>query len=164
MLCGHSSGGMVVSGVAARSAHRLRAAVYLDAFLPEPGRSLLDHLPPEMRARFLEMAGAAGGAVVPPPPASAFLVGEADQAWVDALCTPQPIGTFTEAFAGPDRLGEVPRRVYVRASVYDSPAFRPFAAQAAADPGWELIEIAAGHDLEIDAPEAVAGILRAAAV
>src|SRR5262249_11006109 len=37
VLCGHSYGGMVVSGVADRVPDRVRALVYLDAFVPEHG-------------------------------------------------------------------------------------------------------------------------------
>ena len=40
VLCGHSYGGCVITGVADRVAERLRAVVYLDAFIPEDGQSL----------------------------------------------------------------------------------------------------------------------------
>src|SRR5580692_7125086 len=35
ILCGHSYGGMIVTGVADRLPERLRALVYLDAFVPD---------------------------------------------------------------------------------------------------------------------------------
>ena len=35
VLCGHSYGGMVVTGVVDRAGERIRAVVYLDAFVPE---------------------------------------------------------------------------------------------------------------------------------
>ncbi len=35
VLCGHSYGGMVVTGVADSMPERLRALVYLDAFVPK---------------------------------------------------------------------------------------------------------------------------------
>jgi pimeloyl-ACP methyl ester carboxylesterase len=161
ILCGHSYGGMVITGVAEALAERIRAIVYLDAFLPEAGRSLLDALPDAMRARFLEAA--AGDGMVPPPPAAAFMINPADRAWVDARCTPQPLGTFTEALPAVGRRETIARKIYVRATVYDSPAFRPFAARVAADPAWRLIEMAAGHDLMIDEPDKVAALLLEAA-
>jgi len=40
VLVGHSYGGMVISGVADRMAERVRALVFLDAFVPEHGDSL----------------------------------------------------------------------------------------------------------------------------
>ena len=42
ILVGHSYGGMVITGVAARMADRIRRLVYLDAALPDPGQSLYD--------------------------------------------------------------------------------------------------------------------------
>ena len=42
ILVGHSYGGMVITGVAARIPERIRRLVYLDAALPDPGQSLFD--------------------------------------------------------------------------------------------------------------------------
>src|SRR5579859_7931096 len=42
VLVGHSYGGMVVTGAADRVPSRIRTLVYLDAFVPEAGRTLLD--------------------------------------------------------------------------------------------------------------------------
>jgi pimeloyl-ACP methyl ester carboxylesterase len=44
ILVGHSYGGMVITGFAARMAKRIRRLVYLDAALPDPGQSLFDVL------------------------------------------------------------------------------------------------------------------------
>ncbi len=42
ILVGHSYGGMVITGVAAKMGDRIRRLVYLDAALPDPGQSLYD--------------------------------------------------------------------------------------------------------------------------
>lgn len=42
VLAGHSYGGMVITGVAAGMAERVRHLVYIDAALPDPGQSLFD--------------------------------------------------------------------------------------------------------------------------
>ena len=47
VLCGHSYGGCVVTGVADRVPERVRALVYLDAFVLEAGQSLAQLLPQE---------------------------------------------------------------------------------------------------------------------
>ena len=44
ILVGHSYGGMVITGVAARVPDRIRRLVYLDAALPDPGQSLYEIL------------------------------------------------------------------------------------------------------------------------
>ncbi len=42
ILAGHSYGGMIITGVAARMAGRIGHLVYVDAALPDPGQSLFD--------------------------------------------------------------------------------------------------------------------------
>ncbi len=42
VLVGHSYGGMIITGIAARMADRVRHLVYIDAALPDPGQSLFD--------------------------------------------------------------------------------------------------------------------------
>ncbi|MFA4860948.1 alpha/beta hydrolase [Methanoregula sp.] len=42
ILVGHSYGGMIITGVAARMTERIRRLVYIDAALPDPGQSLFD--------------------------------------------------------------------------------------------------------------------------
>ena len=44
ILVGHSYGGMVITGTAAKMADRITRMVYVDAALPEPGQSLFDIL------------------------------------------------------------------------------------------------------------------------
>jgi pimeloyl-ACP methyl ester carboxylesterase len=45
MLVGHSYAGMVISAVAERARPRLRSLVYLDAFVPENGKRMIDYIP-----------------------------------------------------------------------------------------------------------------------
>ena len=42
ILCGHSYGGMVITGVADRIPSQIKSLVYLDAFVPQHGDSLID--------------------------------------------------------------------------------------------------------------------------
>ncbi|HWY91708.1 MAG TPA: alpha/beta hydrolase, partial [Chthoniobacterales bacterium] len=48
-LVSQSYGGMVATGTLAR----IRSMIYLDAFVPEDGKSLVDCLSPELRAQFI---------------------------------------------------------------------------------------------------------------
>ena len=58
VLCGHSYGGMVITGMADRMAERIQTLVYLDAFVPEHGDSCHGLLPkalaPAVAQQFLE--------------------------------------------------------------------------------------------------------------
>ncbi len=68
-LACQSYGGMVTTGVVGRMPERLAHLDYLNALVPEDGRSAFDLLPPALRQR-LEEAARAGGAgwCVPAPP------------------------------------------------------------------------------------------------
>jgi pimeloyl-ACP methyl ester carboxylesterase len=48
VLVGNSYGGMVITGVADRVPEKVASLVYLDAFVPENGQSLLSLLPPDL--------------------------------------------------------------------------------------------------------------------
>ncbi|WP_444900316.1 alpha/beta fold hydrolase [Microbulbifer sp. VAAC004] len=47
ILCGHSYGGMVITGVADKVPSNVRTLVYLDALVPESGLCTLELLPKE---------------------------------------------------------------------------------------------------------------------
>jgi pimeloyl-ACP methyl ester carboxylesterase len=55
ILVGHSSSGVVITGVADRTPERIAHLVYLDAFVPENGQSMMDivprHIAPRHEAR-----------------------------------------------------------------------------------------------------------------
>jgi pimeloyl-ACP methyl ester carboxylesterase len=64
VLVGHSYSGVVVTAVAAALPKRVSDVVYLDAFVPEEGRSIFDLLPPARVAVFEDAAreqGEGGG-------------------------------------------------------------------------------------------------------
>ncbi|MES1975646.1 MAG: alpha/beta fold hydrolase [Pseudomonadota bacterium] len=157
ILCGHSYAGMVISGVAEQIPERLRALVYLDALKPAPGARLWDYLTPEGQSAFDR--DTSDGLIVPKS-AAAFRVNAADQAWVDAKCTPHPRATFFERLPPTERRATI-ARTYVLATGYESPMLKTFALEASQDPAWRRIDLPFGHDLMIDAPQAVAEILLA---
>src|SRR5579863_4737123 len=60
ILCGHSYGGCVISGVADQIPERIRALVYLDAFILEDGESLFDVVPPAQGPAMRQQAQTSG--------------------------------------------------------------------------------------------------------
>ena len=70
VLIGHSYGGMVATGVADRARDRIAQLIYLDAFVPEDGQSLLDLNEPT-RQRMQGLAKGGDGWRVPPMSAAA---------------------------------------------------------------------------------------------
>lgn len=163
VLCGHSYGGCVISGVADRMPDRIGALVYLDAFVLESGESLLDTLPPEVRDAQLEGAREFGdGWKVPPIPAEALNVNGNDLAWVDRQCTMQPLATFQQPIRLTGEIARINNVTFVLATGWDPSPFMPSYERAKAK-GWKTVTIACGHDVMLDMPEQLTEELLAAA-
>jgi pimeloyl-ACP methyl ester carboxylesterase len=162
VLCGHSYGGLVISGVVEAVPERIAALVYLDAFVPENGQSLHDLVPESNRARQSEGAAANGG-FIPPIPAAHFGVNERDRAYVDAQCVPQPLETMRERLVLTGARERVAHKTYLRAGEYRSTPFEAARERFTGAPGWVVEVIPSGHDAMLDAPQELAAALVAAA-
>ena len=155
ILCGHSYGGCVISGVADVVPERIVALIYLDAFLLEDGECLHDLLPAEQRELQVSLANEHGeGWRVPPIPAEIFNVNAVDCDWVDRQCTPQPLATFQQPLRLRGGPSQVARNHFIYASDWEGTPFTACYDRAKAR-GWTTSEIACGHDVMLDRPEAL---------
>jgi pimeloyl-ACP methyl ester carboxylesterase len=133
VLCGHSYGGCVISGVADRVPERIQALVYLDAFILEDGESLLDTLPAAQRDLQMDLAQRFGdGWKVPPIPAKVFNVNAADREWVDRQCTMQPLATFQQAIKLSQGPNAPKSTTFILATGFSDSPFPPFYEKAKA--------------------------------
>jgi pimeloyl-ACP methyl ester carboxylesterase len=162
VLCGHSYGGLVISGVAEQLPSAIRSIVFLDAFVPRNGESA-QSLTSAALQEGIRAALQRGDLGMPPRSAEAFGVNEADRAWVDSLCVPQPIGCFTDKIVVTGAHDRVAQKSYIRARSYANPGFDRALAAAQADPSWRSYELPCGHDVMVDAPERLTEILLEAA-
>ena len=163
ILCGHSYGGCVISGVAEVVPDRIAALIYLDAFLLEDGECLHDILPAEHRELQVSLANEHGeGWRVPPIPAEVFNVNAADRDWVDRQCTPQPLATFQQPIRLHGGPPHVSRNHFIYASDWEGTPFTACYDRAKAR-GWTTSEIACGHDVMLDRPDALMAELIAVA-
>lgn len=160
VLCGHSYGGAVVTGVADQVPDKIGSLVYLDAFVPEDGENLQQHIPPEQFAQLLEGMKAVGdGWAMPPIPAEVFQVNQADREWVDSQVTLQSVATFQQPIKLTGDIAKVNNVTYIRASGFkEGSPFPPFLEKAKAK-GWATHEIACGHDVMVDKPEELSELL-----
>jgi pimeloyl-ACP methyl ester carboxylesterase len=158
VLCGHSYGGMVISGVAEQMADKIDSIVFLDAFVPDNGDALAD-LTGAATLDLLRIATQKGDIAIPARSAESFNVNEKDRAWIDALCGPQPIATFVDKIALSGAHERVARRTYIRAANNANPGFDKAMTRAKADPSWRTYEVPCGHDVMVDMPERLAEIL-----
>ena len=153
VLIGHSYGGMVATGVADRARERIAQLIYLDAFAPQDGKCLLDHV--GEHGKKMRQVAEDGWRVPanPMPPDTAA----ADVEWAAPKRVPQPIKTISS----PIRLSgkELPPRsyIYCRHTPPGDP-FRQFAERAQRE-GWPYFELDASHNPHITMPEELAALL-----
>lgn len=157
-LVGHSSGGVIVSGVAEQEPGRIASIVFLDAFLPENGQKGTDWNSQHAKAA-VAAAIAKGEISRPPVKCEIYNVNEKDRAWVDRLTTPQPIGTALQPIRLTGARDRVAKKTYIRATGYPHKIFDANLARCRADPSWRTFEVPCGHDVMVDMPDRLAEIL-----
>ncbi|MGY9072276.1 MAG: alpha/beta fold hydrolase [Acidimicrobiales bacterium] len=159
VLLGFSYGGMVVTGCLDHIGDRVKALVYLDAFVPADGENVMDRIghggPRQIQlAEDWHMA-----------PRPRELADPAEQAWSEARRSLQPLGTFREAVSLSKPLEEFDFSLtYVKATADpdESPdSFFWDAANAAkASDAWAYHEIPTHHLVPLTHPDELAAILR----
>ena len=159
ILIGHSYGGMVATGVADRAAERLSKLVYLDAFVPRDGQSLLSLHTEETRKRISEALKTTGeGWRVPanpmPPDTS-----DADNAWCLPLRVTQPIKCFDQKLSLTGAVDRLPRTYIYCTRPRPDDIFSQFAKRARSEKGWTCHDIDASHNPHITCPEVLAPLL-----
>lgn len=152
VLCGHSYGGCVISGVADRVPDRVGALVYLDAFVLENGQSLHDTLPVAQKNLQLELTRQHGdGWRVPPIPAEVFQVNASDREWVNRQCTMQPLDCFRQPINLAGGIQKIKNVTFILATGWDGSPFPPF-YEKAKQRGWKTLTMPCGHDVMLDLP------------
>lgn len=161
ILCGHSYGGCVASGVADRVPERIGALVYLDAFVLESGQCLNDTIPPEVRSERLAQVKEVGeGWKLPPISAEEFGVNPKDRDWVNRQSTWQSMACFEQPLRLTGAINQIKNVTYIWASGWSPSPFPQFYEKAQAK-GWKTIAIDCGHDVMLDRPEELAEYLLA---
>jgi pimeloyl-ACP methyl ester carboxylesterase len=152
VLVGHSYGGLVISGAAARAVARFSRHVYLDAFVAGDRQSMFDLLRPERRAVY--EASVVDG-LIPAPPPELFGV---TSAWVGDRLTGQPLATWTEPLSLPSE-PPLPRQ-YVRCTSGPlTPSFAGFATRLRDTAGWDVVDFDSAHDAMLIRPLDLAALL-----
>jgi len=160
VLLGFSYGGFVVTGALEHIGDRVRHLVYLDAFVPTDGDSVVG----------VGGIGGAGRGVTGlgrdwlVPPVAREFDDPAEAAWAGVRRTPHPVGCFTEPVRLARPLEEFPfTRTYIKATGEPRPAsggpFWVAADRAKASPAWRYREIATNHMIASNRPEELVGLL-----
>jgi pimeloyl-ACP methyl ester carboxylesterase len=159
VLLGFSYGGMVVTGALEHIAPRVRHLVYLDAFVPGDGDTLLALL----GQTDIAPLGLGDPWLVPPSPRE--FDDPAETAFANPRRVPHPIACFTEPVRMRQPLEDFPfSRTYIRATA-DAPdaagatAFESAAARARNSPAWQYHEIATNHMIPNNRPKELTDLL-----
>jgi pimeloyl-ACP methyl ester carboxylesterase len=155
ILVANSSGGMVITGVAERAPERLAQLVYLDAFVPESGQSLVDLLSPEKRKAMENFVKGEGqGWLLPrfaPLPWEKIIrdawgvTSDDDITWMLPRLTPTPFRHFSDPVRRSNAAAAKVDRTFVRCRRFQQPAFDRHATAAQQTPGWRYRELATPH-------------------
>lgn len=128
ILVGHSYGGMVITGVAAKLGTRIDAICYIDAFLPQHAQSLWDITREFEHNWYIDSQKHTSGLVAP--------IGGIDFEEQPGHIGRHPLLTLLEAVQLTGEEEKIPRKAYVFATNFPETPFIPFAERTKADPAW----------------------------
>ncbi len=158
VLVGHSYAGIVIGCASHRVPERIAHLVYLDAFVPDHGKSNFDLQVERFREMMEELAKVEGeGWKVPaldPSSESLGVTNGNDVEWLRSKLTAHPLRTFTEpAILGNPDADRIPRtHIFCTGNPPDG-SFPRIAKQIKGSADWRYIELAAPHAAMITAPE-----------
>jgi len=155
---------MVITQLADRIPEKIKALVYLDAFVPEHEESLIDLIG---KAQELEIAeqfivGFRGDGcttsdgMMQPIPAEMFGILEKNRPWIERRCVPQSLATFEMPALIGNNADKIAQRIYILADNWDPSPFRHFAEKLSSDKSWKVIKMPSSHDVMVDMPEELA--------
>jgi len=163
-LVAHSYAGWPCGAALDQIGDKLAAVVWLDAFLPQDGRALIDLVAASARQAYADAAARGELGMPLSPRLSSAVVNPRDEAFLTAKLTPQPIATYMQALHYGGGLDRIARKTYVRLPNFANPTFDAAFAVCKGDTSWKTVELAGcGHYAMFDAPERLAELLLRAA-
>jgi pimeloyl-ACP methyl ester carboxylesterase len=134
---------MVITGVLARIPQRIKGLIYLDAFVPEDGRALVDYVPPDMTAAW--DVNRDKNLPLPPIPLSFFGVTDpAMVAFIEPRLAAQSWRTFYQPVKALKVRPDIPVS-YVVCTGYEPSPFAARLAEMEADPAVRITTIDTSH-------------------
>jgi pimeloyl-ACP methyl ester carboxylesterase len=157
ILLGHSYSGMVIGSVVDRIPDRIGHLIYLDAFVPEHGKSMSDIQSNRSSNMFKKMVDENGdGWMLQPLSPDSDTLGVTDKEdvqWLRSKLTPLPYRTLIEpAVLTNPEAGNVSRTFIYCTEKTSRDSFESFAQRTKIDPGWRYRELHTGHSAMITAP------------
>jgi pimeloyl-ACP methyl ester carboxylesterase len=159
VLCGHSYGGLVITGAGNARADKIKSLVYLDALVPEDGQSMFDTVPQAFIDRFEEATAANDGISTPPMTAEEFGTWPENVEWVNAHSSNHPTETFRSPVCRTAAWDSIGGKHFILAPAFEHPSTHGYYNELKGDPNWQTHELEGGHHLMVDNPDGVTGLL-----
>ena len=151
ILVGHSYGGMVITGVADSLPGRIKKLIYVDAFVPENGETMLSIS--GSRENWFRQMNVNGFAIPPWVP----------EGKLPPKDVPHPFKTFTDSIILKNQARlNIPTTYILTVAKGTDPKDDDFAPQAdrAKKKGWPVLQLEADHNPQWSAPEAFVEMLK----
>lgn len=164
VVVAQSYGGLVATAVAARMPSRISCLIYVDAVLPEHGKSMLETVPHEFSNKYRDRISIVDGmdVVIPSRMNSNHLHDKVHRELISTNLTSQSLASFTEPvdlMKGGDPLASIPRQ-YIHCSVHSiagaADLYNHFAQSAASNRTWRYRRLPIGFYGLLDAPQSLA--------
>ena len=163
VLVGHSYGGMALMGAADQRADKLRAVVFLDAYVPKDGEDMLTIRNATASGGISHALRQLDGSSVAALRAEAFGLEGEQAAFANARLTPHPLGTMSQPVRLSGAWQQIRSKLYIRMTRFPAPYFDRFYEDLSADPAWTAISRDGIHNVMMSEPDWLAGILLALA-
>jgi pimeloyl-ACP methyl ester carboxylesterase len=146
ILCGHSYGGMVITGVADQIPARIRSLVYIDAYVPKNGDSCWKLTSEIYRQLFVTGAGNDGFRVAVPP-------------GIENRRRPHPLATFMQGIQLTGNYEQILNRTFIYLSGWEGTPFTNQYERLKDSQDWHIEIINCGHNVMRECPERLTNIL-----
>ena len=158
-LIGHSYGSMVIGGVAERMPDRIKSMVFLDAYVPQDGKSAFDLIPglrDVYEQRSLKDKDREWLVLSYTPEEFGVTVPD-DVSWMASRLCPMPFHTHDEPLTIQNTKSRDLPKTYITFTDFGDSMFKSMVSGEA--DAWNYLELRRGHDAMIMAPNELSKLL-----
>lgn len=146
ILCAHSYGGLVITGVADKIPQNIKALVYIDAYVPESGDSCWSLTSDVYRKLFAAGANKDGFTVAVPQ-------------GTDERRRPQPLATFMQGIQLTGRQAQIKNRSFIYMSGWEGTPFTGLFERLKNFDDWQTTSIHCVHNVMRENPDELTNVL-----
>jgi len=161
VLIGHSYGGMVIGGIAHSIPDRIKSIIFLDAYIPQDGKSAFDLIPGlenTYKQRLLKEKGKEW-LVLSYTPLEFGVTNPNDVTWMKNRSCPMPFHTHDESLVMQNVTFKKIPKFFITFTDFGESMFKSIGQEKIDLEGWNYFELRQGHDAMITAPEELSRFL-----